>query len=81
MFIDQRCPPRLKTCRCRAAVFYIRWRRGAAAPPWYKIKGCRGAAAPLWYKIKSRRAAVLYKIHVAAVLLHLDILKTLPLSQ
>jgi len=37
----QRCPPRLKTCRCRTAVFYIRWRRGAAAPPWYKIEGCR----------------------------------------
>ncbi len=39
------------------------------------------AAAPQWYKSKSRRAAVLYKMHVAAVLLHLDILKTLSLSQ
>ena len=39
------------------------------------------AAAPLWYKIESSRAAVLYEIHVAAVLLHLNILKTLPLLQ
>jgi hypothetical protein len=53
---------------------------GVAALP--RRRGIRSkAAAPLWYKIKGCRAAVLYKIHVAAVLLHLDILKTLPLSQ
>jgi hypothetical protein len=47
----QRCPSRLKICRCRAATFQEKSYRAAAAPRWFLKKRCRAAAAMVFKKI------------------------------
>ncbi len=55
---DQRCPSRLKTCRCRAAAFEKRSYRAAAAPRWIIKRSHCAAAAPRWFiKISCRPVA------------------------
>jgi hypothetical protein len=71
--MKQRCPSRLKTCRCRTAVFEKRSYRAVAAPRWFIKISCRPAAATIFSKNYRYRAAaaMVFKIFFRISLLRL----------